>query len=149
MGPLRNTFKQRENCSELGRCGFTVVFPSAHCQSLTTSSAQVLAQDSLARTFGLFTMNIASEISGHMCWWTSYYPGKFAPMLSNDPEVVKAAMLEFQQDCLAFWSAKAASLALGVHAVDFVRALCFQSCNTCGRRNGVMSHNNFARAFLT
>jgi hypothetical protein len=111
LAPLKQTLKKREDTQELRRCGFVVTFPSSTVNGLTRNSPQVVYQDSLAKTFCCFTFGIASEISGHMLWWSAYYPGKFALLLSSDPMQVKQAMADFKDDCDAYWFAKAAPLA--------------------------------------
>lgn len=108
LEPLKQTLMQREAATELRRGGFTVVFPSSYIRSLCVESPEVVYQDSLAKTFGSFTMAIVSEISGHMLWWSAYYPGMFALMQSSDHRVVKLAMSQFHDDCKAYWAAKAA-----------------------------------------
>ncbi len=122
LAPLKETLQQREDLIELSRCGVTTVFPSAYVKSMTTSSPEVVYQDSLARTFGLFTEAIVEEISGHMLWWSAYYPGKFALMGMADHKTVKQAMRDFHDDCQAYWAAKAVPLAW-----SYTRAACTSS----------------------
>ena len=108
LQPLKATQKQLENTGELRRCGFKVNFPKClTSQSATSLDPQVAYQDSLAKTLGTYTFHISSEITGHMLWWTAYYPGKFAVLQSGDDEVVKKGMEDFRTDCEAFWWAKA------------------------------------------
>ena len=106
LQPLKETLQKREDVEQLRRSGFIVSFPRAVTKGVTSKSAVVVQQDSLAHTLGVFTMNIVCEISGHMTWWTSQYPGKFALMASTDIGIVKQAMDDFYDDCNAYWKAK-------------------------------------------
>jgi hypothetical protein len=122
LSALKGTLRQRDDLNELRRCGFTVAFPTSLVSSLETSSPKVMHQDSMGGTLNAYTMGICIQISGYMCWWSCYWPGKFVQLASDDVAVVRQCMHDFREDCEAYWAAKALALACcKIHG--YVRAL--------------------------
>ena len=90
----------------LNRCGIETDFVTEEIVELEEDSAVVKYQNSLAKRLHKLCHLIVSARAGSLVERCHYYPFRLVSLTSENPSVVKAALIEFERDVKAWWAAK-------------------------------------------
>ena len=90
----------------LNSCGLETDFVTEEIVELEEDSAVVKYQNSLAKRLHKLCHLIVSARAGSLVERCHYYPFRLVSLTSENPSVVKAALIEFERDVKAWWAAK-------------------------------------------
>ena len=103
MASLWGCTKVFEDKARLAICGFQVEFAAPTFKQLAPDDPCLLAGDALARRLDKLALTVVKHrIRGSVLWHMFCYPRKFARVLSDDIQVVAAALTTMKADWAAW-----------------------------------------------